>query len=180
MTLLSLFGLELVDEDLRDDAIRKLHTAQKYGFDRIIWNIHGWNTNNYPNYDRSILEKLLGDKKEFKSRKELPQDYLTRIIFTGRSVELEGNLYVIKESIGLEFRLSPEVTRTTEDRVTFYDEFYDSALGFGILTDLSNVEGQVPIRYHNFRLDYIDWKFTNYLFLEKGKPTARPLEINFK
>lgn len=166
-------ALDLFDEDCMEEAKRRLRYAQEHGIDREVWHVYGSNTSNYPTYNRGFLDRILMQKREFKSSSESSQDYIFRLVRSGRNIEFNGHLYVVKGSLSLDFRLRNEGTKETREKIRFYDVDEDSTLG-GIIFDLEDVEGVVPVRIHNFRLDYQGWDMAKNLQLSRGHMRNEP------
>ena len=167
-------------------AKERLKHAQEHGIDHEVWHVYGSNTNNYPNYDRGFLDWLLIQKKEFKSSSESAQDYISRLVRSGQIIEYSGNLYIVKGSLGLDFRLRNEGTQETREKIKFYDVDKDSTYRGGVIGDEqrklakcagADVEGIVSVRNHNFRLDYQGWNMAKNLQVSHGHIRNEPDKI---
>jgi hypothetical protein len=169
-------ALDLIDEADMEEAKERLKHAQEHGIDHEVWHIYGSNTSNFPNYDRGFLDWISFQKREFKSSSESGQDYISRLVRSGQNIDFNGNLYVVKGSLGLDFKLRTEGTQETREKIRFYDLDKDSTLG-GIIVDLEDVEGIVPVRNHNFRLDYQGWNMAKNLQLSSGHMRNEPDKI---
>lgn len=178
MSIAVWLALDLMDEDEMREAKRRLRYAEKHGIERTVWNIYESNTKDFPHYERGFFEKLFIQNSEFKSSLESSRDYVSRLVRSGQNIQHDGKIYVVKNKVGLEFRLQDEGIRTTDEKIQFYDVNRQSTLG-GLFVDLEDVEGVVEVRYHDFGLYYGGWNMKQNLHLDKGKSIARPYKIVF-
>jgi len=167
----------LLDKSYKDSydlAKTSLKLSQDYGVNETIWNINLNNGDFFPYHNRTEWEILMGQKKEYRRFFEDKEGYISRIITNGKNIRLDGSMFSIMKSIGLECKIvSEEDYVKQEDRIFFTPQENLS----GIM--LEKVEGIVPIHIHNLTLNYNKWHYTKELYLKKGTKEYRPDKIEF-
>lgn len=175
-TIAALVAIDLMDESTMQDAERQLSYDKQNGIDETVIDISGAETGSYPESERSILEYLLSRGKEFKTSKERPEDYLTRLITKGDLQRTDDKLYVTKGDVCLEFRILHATVKEREETRTYYDVDEHSCMG-GMFVDLHDVRGKVTVREHRLSLEYTTWHDSSF---PRTETLPNPHRVQFR
>ncbi|MBU0461455.1 MAG: hypothetical protein KJ574_02605, partial [Nanoarchaeota archaeon] len=170
--------VDIIEETKMEKARALLRHAEEHGIDRQIWHVNHWRNDDIPLRTRGFMEDFLAVNLEHRDKDESPERYVVRLIKRGHCFQFDGYLYVVHNSLGLNFRIAGEYIRTLRRKVKFHTSDVTGVISPPLEDEI--LQAMITVRYHNMKLVYRGWdKSANLPPKENGIPQAKPNTVIF-